>query len=99
MNLQPKELRGSRLRCLMLTSLARKHVARFLTKMAAPIAQTYPENFWMPHGFIEPVEARLEKEQEFILPEQREELARWWLKSRNHHANTPNWDLICTSSI
>lgn len=94
-----RELKGSRLRCLMLTSLPRKQLARCLTGLVQPYGVVDSEkNEWMPGGFLEPDEARLGDTELFLKPQDRESLTDWWL-SVKPRANTPNWDLVATCKI
>ena len=98
MILEKKDLRGSRLRCLMLTSLSREHVADALTDLVAPFASVGPEDHWMPGGFLRPDEAKLGEALDYLSPEDRKSVTSWWLKVRRN-ANTPNWDLASTCTV
>lgn len=91
-------LRGSRLRCLMLTALPRQQVASILTRMIEPIGSVQATDVWAPCGFLAPEEAKLGEHLSFLSPQERETLTSWWLKKREH-ANTPNWDLVSTCDI
>lgn len=93
-----REFKGSRLRCLLLTSQAATEVANFLTSLVAPHASVSPTDHWAPGGFLEPDEAKLEEMSEFLPEENPDELARWWL-AKPGRANTPNWDLVSTCRI
>lgn len=93
-----KDLKGSRLRCLMLTSMPRKRVAAILTRMIEPIGSVKPSDAWAPCGFLEPGEAEIGEHPSFLLPQERETVTSWWLKVREH-ANTPNWDLVSMCDI
>jgi hypothetical protein len=94
-----KELRGSRLRCLMVTTMPRKQVARCLTELIQPYgAVDAIRDHWMPLGFLKPDEAKLSEAPDFLSEKQRKALTPWWLKvTRN--ANTPNWDIVSTCKI
>lgn len=94
------ELRGSRLRCMSVTSGSRAQVAQRLTTLAHPHATINPdEHHWAPRGFLEPDEAKLgEASSGFLTPDQREQLPNWWLKLQKG-ANTPNWDVASTCSV
>ena len=98
MVLKRKDLRGSRLRCLMLTSLSRDHVADVLTKLIEPFGEVRPEDHWKPEGFLGPAEAKLGEDLDFLPTESRQILTRWWLKA-SRAANTPNWDLVSTCTV
>jgi len=58
--LKVRDLRGSRLRCLMLTTMAREQVTAVLNDLVSPIAVVTPEDHWMPEGFMRPAEPRLD---------------------------------------
>jgi hypothetical protein len=93
-----REFKGSRLRCLLLTSQTATEVANFLTSLVAPHASVPPEGHWAPRGFLEPDEAKL-GETPGVLPEaSRDALTRWRL-AKPGRANTPNWDLVSTCRI
>lgn len=97
--LEKRKLRGSRLRCLMLTSMPRQDVARTLTDLVAPFAVVHHDrDLWMPGGFKQPDEAKLGESACFLSPDRREQVTRWWLKIPQN-ANTPNWDIASTCSI
>ncbi len=97
--LKMRDLRGSRLRCLMLTSTPREQVAATLTQLVSPVAVVDPEHHhWMPRGFLEPEEAKLGECPQFLSNDLRRRLTDWWLK-RTEGANTPNWDLVSTCRV
>jgi len=97
-----KDLKGSRLRCLMLTTMPREVVAATLNELVSPFATVSPDDHWVPRGFLSAEEARLDEHvpgtYEFVPKVIREQLKVWWLKKTNR-ANTPNWDLISTCKI
>jgi hypothetical protein len=90
-----REFKGSRLRCLMTTGLSSTAVARFLQGLVAPYAEVTPRDIWRPRGLLDPHEARLGESPDFLTPERRQELTRWWLRIPER-ANTPNWDVVST---
>lgn len=94
-----KDLRGSRLRCLMLTSLPRDQVVNALNQIVSPFGTVTSGDLWMPEGFLSPTEAKLGESPE-LLPsaETCETLTSWWLYKRSG-ANTPNWDLTSKCMI
>lgn len=61
-----KELRGSRLRCLMLSPLSDSHVARSLSELVWLHALVQPSDFWRPRGFLDPKEPELCDTNEFL---------------------------------
>ena len=52
-----REFKGSRLRCLLLTSQSATDVSRFLTSLVAPHAQVPIDARWAPRGFLAPDDA------------------------------------------
>lgn len=93
--LPARDLRGSRLRFLMLTSCPREQVADTLTELASPWASVDPDDYWMPKGFRDAEEAKLGDCEHFLFTDRRRQLTEWWLKITDG-ANTPNWDLAST---
>ncbi len=93
-----REFKGSRLRCLMATSVGRKDVAAFLNALVQPHATVSTDDIWQPRGFVEGDEARLGEAAAFLNADQREVLTSWWLAVRER-ANTPNWDIVSTCQI
>src|SRR4051812_4856936 len=79
-----REFKGSRLRCLLLTSKSRETVRSFLRDLIAPHGDVDADAKWLPEGFLGGQEVNLEKEwnHEFLRTDQREELAAWWLRNR-----------------
>jgi hypothetical protein len=70
-----------------------------ILKVVAPInAAITADSLWMPRGYAQPTEARLER----FLPVQPtdypRELQTWWLLYERG-ANTPNWDLVVQCQI
>ena len=96
--LHKRDLRGSRLRFLMLTSTPREPVAEILTQLASPWASVGPHDHWMPGGFLEPDEAKLGECPHFLPVGLPQKLTDWWLKVPEG-ANTPNWDLVSTCKV
>lgn len=95
---QERDFKGSRLRCLLLTSNAPKNVAHFLNSLVAPHAIVTTEDHWAPRGFLAPDEAKLGETPGFVPDSDRAVLTRWWL-AQPGRANTPNWDLVSTCLI
>ena len=93
-----RDFKGSRLRCLLLTSEAPTKVAAFLDSLVAPHALVTTEDHWAPRGFIEADEAKLGETPGFLPEADRAVLTRWWL-AQPGRANTPNWDLVSTCRI
>lgn len=93
-----REFKGSRLRCLLLTSQDALSVADFLTTLVDPHATVTLEDHWAPHGFLNPDEAKLGETPEYLPDAGRDTLTRWWLANPDG-ANIPNWDLVSTCRI
>jgi hypothetical protein len=93
-----REFKGSRLRCLLLTSDSPSKVAAFLNSLAAPHAQVTAEDRWAPRGFLDPAEAGLGDSAGFLSEADRTTLTSWWL-AQSGAANTPNWDLVSKCRI
>ena len=99
MTLKDRDLRGSRLRCLMLTAMPQQQIASILTELIKPIGVVDANcDRWAPRGFVKPDEAKLGEHNDFLSPEQREVVTGWWLTVRRN-ANTPNWDLVSSCNI
>jgi hypothetical protein len=96
--LHRKELAGSRLRCLMATSLPRQQACQFLSELVRPFAEVSRDDVWMPRGFLDPDEAMLGVAERFLNPETRESLLAWWLAVARRPV-TPNWDLVSTCRV
>jgi hypothetical protein len=93
-----RDFKGSRARCLLLTSNTPTAVAAFLQSLVASHAEITAADRWAPRGFLEPDEAKLGETPGFLEEEDRETLTRWWL-ARRARANTLNWDLVSTCRI
>ncbi len=98
MTMDRKDLRGSRLRCLMLTAAPDDQFARCLTELVQPDGVVRINDQRKPRGFLNPNEAELGRAPDFLSKEQRERLTDWWLVNRRG-ARTPNWDLVSTAEI
>lgn len=95
----PKEFKGSRLRCLQLTSLLDEEVARFLTGLITPHGKIDTNDIWRPRGMPLPGEVDWQTTTEFLSEGQRREAVDWWLSTRHGNSRTPNWDLVSTCAI
>jgi hypothetical protein len=98
--LGPKERRGSKPRCHLLTHCDRHEVARRLTSLVHPWGEVASTDRWMPNGFINTEEAQLDKA-ERLIPSQddRNILKTWWLADPRPTSTTPCWDIASTCSI
>jgi hypothetical protein len=95
---QPREFKGSRLRCLIATSLPELEVASFLNALVQPYAEVGVPDFWQPRGLLDGDEVRLGETMQFLTTDHREQLTDWWLAERRR-ANTPNWDIVSTCRV
>lgn len=94
-----QKIRGSKARCLELTSMAPDYVAAIMKEVASPFAEIDPEHdIWMPKGFFDSKEAKLDKCALFLPADIRRTLTEWWLEFPRG-ANTPNWDIVSTCMI
>lgn len=97
--LKPRERRGSKPRCHLLTHGSPDAVAARLTALVSPFASVAPNDRWMPQGFEDANEARLPKAARLLPIDVRSELERWWLAVTVGKAETPNWDIASTCTI
>jgi hypothetical protein len=95
---RPREFKGSRLRCLLLTHRDATNVAKFLTSLVTPYATVSAGDRWAPRGFLNPTEAKLGDTDGFLSEQHRQNITSWWL-AKPERANTPNWDLVSTCHI
>jgi hypothetical protein len=93
-----REFKGSRLRCLLLTSQSDTEVAGVLTSLVTPHASVTPEDHWAPRGLRDPDEGKLGETPEILPAADQDALTRWRLANPGR-ANTPNWDLVSTCRI
>jgi len=99
-NLTVDRLRGSLLRCLLLTGLPRHHAAELLTNLVRVpnlVVSSY-EDIWMPRGLRDYRETTLVDTADFLPPDKCKELIKWWL-DKPRGANLPNWDIASTCTI
>lgn len=95
---KPREFKGSRLRCLQITSQPAGKVRAFFNELVGEHAEIRDNDIWMPSGFLGPDESQLVEESALLTPSQREELKYWWLKGSSS-GRIPNWDLVSTCKI
>jgi hypothetical protein len=96
--LRARELRGSRLRCLMLTSMPQEQVRSILARLVAPLPSVTIGEIYSPCGFLRPEEPKLGEYPDFLTQDERDIVTDWWLKVRRN-ANTPNWDIVSKCDI
>ena len=97
--LNPKERRGSKPRCHLLTHGTANEVAARLTAMVAPFATVSADDQWMPVGFEQVQEAELNKTPRLLNPDVRAKLGTWWLPADRQTARTPNFDIASTCTV
>jgi hypothetical protein len=97
--LQPKERRGSKPRCHLLTHGRADEVASALTTLVAPFASVSAEDCWMPVGFADVREAELDKAPRLLNTRNRSQLGAWWLPADRKAARTPNFDIASTCMV
>lgn len=94
-----ERLRGSLLRCLLLTSQSPHRVAETLTSLTRlPNVTVLLHDYWMPKGLTSYKETTLVDNDHFLSPDIRRELKYWWLK-KPRGAMLPNWDIAATCTI
>jgi hypothetical protein len=97
--LNPKERRGSKPRCHLLTHGTVDEVAARLTALAAPFATVSADDAWMPVGFEQVQEAELNKAPRLLNADLRAKLGAWWLPADRQTARTPNFDIASTCTV
>lgn len=97
--LKPKERRGSKPRCHLVTHGAPDGVAARLTELVAPFASVSVSHRWMPQGFANLEEAQLHKAPRLLPPALSRRLGEWWLPADRQNARTPNFDIASTCII
>ena len=97
--LKPRERRGSKPRCHLLTHGSADEVAARLTSLATPFARVSADDRWMPQGFDERQEAQLHKALRLVDPGIGARLGAWWLAPASRRARTPNFDIASTCTI
>lgn len=97
--LKPKERRGSKPRCHLMTHGTAEEVAMTLTVLAAPFATVSAVDRWMPVGFAQVQEAELHKAPRLLSAPLRNQLGAWWLPADRQTARTPNFDIASTCVI
>ncbi|MBE0613810.1 MAG: hypothetical protein IH604_09115 [Burkholderiales bacterium] len=97
--MKPKERRGSKPRCHLLTDGAPDAVAARLTALVAPFAYVSQSDRWMPQGFAELEEAQLHKAPRLLPAALSKRLGEWWLPLDRQDAMTPNFDIASTCTI
>jgi hypothetical protein len=98
-NLAPDRLRGSLLRCLLLTGEPPHNVAAQLTNLVRLRNVAISSNdYWMPRGLKDYKETTLLGSSYFLPLDKCQELKNWWLQ-KPRGAMLPNWDIASTCTI
>lgn len=98
--LKNNEQRGSKPRCHWLTHGAREQVGRRLTELAQPWGTVSADDCWLPEGFCQRDEARVDREPGLLTEKKhRDALRDWWLAAPKPEANTPNFDIASTCKV
>jgi hypothetical protein len=98
-NLAPDRLRGSFLRCLLITGQTPHQTAELLTNLIEiPNVVISDRDYWMPQGIRNYKETKLINSIYFLPSDKRQELKNWWLK-KPRGASLPNWDIASTCTI
>jgi hypothetical protein len=100
--LGPKQQKGSKPRCHLMTSGLPGEVANRLTNLIRIDGITVrEEDCWLPQGFDVIHEAQLGTEGKSVITDEgiRKSLRDWWLSVPSDRANTPNWDIASTCTI
>lgn len=93
-------LRGSLLRCLLMTNFPCHHTAELLTSLLQlpNVVISADRDFWMPRGLADYRETTLVDRNDFLTSNKRKALIDWWLE-KPAGANLPNWDIASTCTI
>lgn len=97
--LEPRDLKGSRLFCLGLTSGGAGQAAARLASLVGDHARVPADAVIMPKGFLRPEEAQIGRTQHFVDEAVSVRLREFWLSSGNTAARLPTWDLAATCEI
>ena len=98
-NLKLDRLRGTLLRCLLLTGEPPHHVAAQLTDLVrlSNVAIS-ADDHWMPRWLKDYKETTLIESSYFVPPDKQQKLRNWWLE-KPRGARVPNWDIAATCTI
>jgi len=98
--LKPRERKGSKARCHLLTHGAPEQVAERLTRLISPLGMVAASDNWMPEGFVQHDEAQLHRAKRLLdVNPHGQALKSWWLAVARSNSTTPNWDLASTCTI
>jgi len=98
--LNPKERRGSKPRCHLLTHGSTEDVGVKLTNLVSPFASIAPTDRWMPQGFDQKDEAELHKAIRLLGDEHCAQIRDWWFAIfRGGRQKGPSFDIASTCTI
>ena len=98
LRLKPKERRGSKPRCHLLTHGSSEKVSVRLTRLIEPWGRVDVTDRWMPQGFTHTDEAQLGRSDNLLALAVGQALVEWWLAVPKG-ARVPNWDIASTCTI
>ncbi len=90
-----REFKGSRNRCLLVTSQPREKVASFFSQISPRNFSIAKTDSWGPCGYGQPDEPKLGETKSLLNDNDRKIVTDWWL-AKPGRANTPNWDMVST---
>lgn len=97
-SLKPKERRGSKPRCHLLTHGSPNVVSARLTRLIVPWGRVIDDDIWMPQGFIHTDEAQFGRADSLLDPAIGASLIKWWLAVPKA-GRVPHWDIASTCTI
>ncbi|MFC1982950.1 hypothetical protein ACFLV5_04135 [Chloroflexota bacterium] len=98
-NLTLDRMRGSLLRCMLLTGQTPHKTAELLTNLISlPNVVVSSRDHWMPHGLRDYKETTLVDGSYFLSTDKCRALTEWWLE-KARGARLPNWDIVSTCTI
>jgi hypothetical protein len=99
LRLRPRQRRGSKPRCHILTHYDPAQRAATLTQLVSPWATVNEDDVCMPNGFRDIDEAQLHTASDLVDDDVRRSLISWWLAVPSPNATTPNWDIASRCTI
>jgi len=97
-SLKPKERRGSKPRCHLLTYGSPEQVSAKLTQLINPWGKVASYDRWMPQGFARTEEAQFGRVDSLLDPAIGDCLINWWLAIPKA-GRVPHWDIASTCTI
>lgn len=97
-SLKPKERRGSKPRCHLLTHGSPEQVSAKLTQLIGTWGKVASCGRWMPQGFTHTEEAQFGRVDSLLDPAIGDRLLNWWLAVPKA-GRVPHWDIASTCTI